>query len=211
MEVAPVAPLEIHPLTADRWADLESLFGERGVGGCWCMWWRLPNRAFSAGRGDGNRAALRTLATEGTPSGLAPGLIGYADGLPVGWISLGPRAEYGRFAVTRATTTGPVDDAPVWSIVCFFTRAGWRRRGVSRQMLDAAIAWARDHGAHLLEAYASEVTTGVAASNVYMGTKRLFDAAGFVEVARNRPDRPIMRLALHADAPSSAVTISSDQ
>lgn len=197
MESTPVARVEVHELTAERWPDLEALFAIKGAqSGCWCMWWRLPNKPFRANGSEGNRAALRSLTEEGTPSGLAPGLIGYADGQPVGWISLGPRSEYSRFATMTSNRMGPVDATPVWSIVCFYTRAGFRRMGVSAQMLEAAIGWARQHGAQTLEAYANDVGVKASSAEIFMGTVGFFRDAGFEEVARFHPDRPIMRLHL---------------
>ncbi|HEY5579180.1 MAG TPA: GNAT family N-acetyltransferase, partial [Acidimicrobiia bacterium] len=107
--------MDIHPVTPERWADLELLFGPRGaVGGCWCMWNRQTSREYEAGKGESNRAALRSIVE----SGRVPGLLAYEGETPVGWVSLGPRAEFGR--LQRSPVTKPVDDRPVWSIVCFF-------------------------------------------------------------------------------------------
>ena len=185
--------MEVHPLTSDRWDDLTALFGGRGAySDCWCMWWRVPNKEFMANRGEGNRCALQALVAGGT----VPGLLAYAGGQPVGWISLGPRAGYGRFAATRSPTYQPVDDEPVWSIVCFYIDARYRRRGVARALLAAAIAYARAQGAHILEAYPNSVAGKANSNSIYMGTESMFAAAGFAEVARRRPDRPVMRLAL---------------
>jgi GNAT superfamily N-acetyltransferase len=185
--------MEVHPLTSARWDDLTALFGERGAyAGCWCMWWRVPNKEFMAKRGEGNRCALQALVDGGT----VPGLLAYDDGQPVGWISLGPRAGYGRFATMRSPTYQPVDDQPVWSIVCFYIAARHRRRGVAKALLAAAIAYARMQGARILEAYPNRVEGKANSNSIYMGTESMFTAAGFVEVAQRNADRPVMRLAL---------------
>src|SRR5262245_20316587 len=116
--------VEIVPLTADRWSDLERLFGARGAcGGCWCMAWRLPRSAYERGKGTGNRAALKSLASS-TPS---PGLLAYVEGEPVGWCAIAPREAYPVLA--RSRVLKPVDGAAVWSVSCFFVARGYRKRG----------------------------------------------------------------------------------
>jgi len=187
--------LDIHPLTPARWNDLEALFGRSGAsGGCWCMWWRVPNKEYD--RGAGNKAAFRSLTETQCGQGFAPGLLGYMDGAPVGWISLGPRADYRRFESMRSDAFKPVDATPVWSIVCFFIHAKQRRRGSAAAMLQGAIDYGRAQGAQVLEAYPTEVIGKPSSGNIFMGTQSLFVAASFEEVARRKPERPIMRLAL---------------
>lgn len=190
-----ISELDIHPLTPARWNDLEALFGRSGAsGGCWCMWWRVPNKEYD--RGAGNKAAFRSLTETQCGQGFAPGLLGYLDGAPVGWISLGPRSDYRRFDSMRSNTFKPVDETPVWSIVCFFIHARHRRRGVAAAMLQGATDCGRVHGAQVLEAYPTDVDGKTSSGNIFMGTQSLFAAAGFVEVARRSPQRPIMRLTL---------------
>src|ERR671930_2428742 len=140
----PVTKTEIHPVTPERWNDLAELFGERGAyDGCWCMFWRLSAREYSAGRYDGNREALRErVCDRGAPP---PGLLAYVDGRPAGWCSLGPREEYGR--LQRSRVLGPVDERPVWSIVCFYVDRGRRRGGVAKRLLQGAIDFAHANGA----------------------------------------------------------------
>jgi hypothetical protein len=65
----------IEPLTPERWPDFERLFGPNGAcAGCWCMWWRLPRKAFDAGAGEGNRTAFRAIVETGP----RPGLLAYS-------------------------------------------------------------------------------------------------------------------------------------
>jgi GNAT superfamily N-acetyltransferase len=192
---ASLPTLELHPLTPERWADFEALFGDKGGhGGCWCMWWRVANKAYDAGAG--NKAAFRHLVEEGTPSGTPVGLLGYDNGLPVGWISLGPRADYGRFPTMTSVKFRAVDETPVWSIVCFFVTAQRRRQGIARAMLSGAIEWARGEGVDMLEAYPVGDAVKPSAATLFMGSEALYRDAGFVEVARHHPDRPIVRLTL---------------
>ena len=188
---APPAALAVHPLTPDRWPDLERLFGPRGAcAGCWCMWWRLPRRAWEAAKGEGNRRALEAYVRDGA----VPGLVAYDGEVPVGWIALEPRAAYPRLASAR--TLAPVDDAPVWSITCFYVARPHRGRGLMRTLLDAAAAHARAAGATLLEGYPVDLSRPTGDAFVYTGARSTFEAAGFVEVARRTPTRPIMRLTL---------------
>ncbi len=108
--------LDIHPLTRDRWPDLVELFSRPGgsiVRGCYCMYYRKAGPT-PPGAGEANKKAMESLVA----SGYVPGLIAYQEGTPVGWISLSPREDYGR--LKSSPVMKPVDDKPVWSIVCFY-------------------------------------------------------------------------------------------
>jgi len=137
-----------------------------------------------------NRAALKRLAVAGPP----PGLIGYRSDVPVGWISLGPREDYAR--LENSPVMKPVDDRPVWSIICFVVPAEFRGQGVAHALLKAAIAYAKKQKVRLLEAYPVDQHGPTSAENLWFGTKSMFDSAGFEEIARRRPRRPVVRLHL---------------
>jgi GNAT superfamily N-acetyltransferase len=186
---APELKLRFHALTPQRWHDLETLFGERGAcGGCWCMWWTLKRAAFVAGKGDKNRKALKKRVE----SGAIPGLIAYAGREPVGWCALEPREDYPRLENSRILK--PVDDQPVWSVVCFFVAKPYRRRGVTGMLLRAAVDFARKKGARILEGYPVDSPSGrMPDPFVYTGLASTFRAAGFEEAARRSKTRPIMR------------------
>ncbi len=141
-------------------------------------------------RAAAHRAALKSLVDAG-PS---PGLLAYAGRTPVGWVTLGPREAFAKLA--RSPVMRPVDDRPVWSVVCFVVPAPCRGQGVARSLLDGAIAYARSRGAHALEAYPVDRTGRSRDDAMWFGAKSMFDDAGFVEVARRRPERPIVRLDL---------------
>jgi len=133
--------------------------------------------------------------------GRAPGLVAYDGDEAVGWISIGPREDYERLA--HSTVLMPIDDKPVWSIVCFVVGRQARGRGVARKLLEAGVDYAREHGARLLEAYPVEVAEGqrVPPGDVYRGTLSMFERAGFKVVAHRQwnsttPVRPIVRRAL---------------
>jgi GNAT superfamily N-acetyltransferase len=186
--------IEIAPLTPERWKDLESLFGPRGAcGGCWCMYWRLTRGAFGRGKGEGNRRAFRSLVRRGDP----PGLLAYADGAPVGWCAVEPRASFPSLA--RSRVLAPLDDAPVWSVPCFFIARGWRRQGLTVRLLRAAAAFAASRGATMLEGYPIAPKAGAMADAfAWTGLVGAFEKAGFREAARRSATRPVMRKRLRA-------------
>jgi GNAT superfamily N-acetyltransferase len=181
--------VEIHPLTSDRWKDLVALFGEKGAcGGCWCMWWRLARSAFLKGKGAGNRRALGRIVRAGG----VPGLIAYSGGIPVGWCSVAPREDYP--VLSRSRVLAPVDDRPVWSIVCFFVAKPFRRAGLTAALIEGALAYAKKKGASIVEGYPVEPKKSVMPDAfAYTGLASSFRRAGFVEVARRSATRPVMR------------------
>jgi GNAT superfamily N-acetyltransferase len=185
--------VEIHPLTPERWPDLEALFGRNGAsGGCWCTWWRQTRSQYRANSGEPNRRMLEAIVRDGT----VPGLLAYADGAPAGWVAIQPRAEY--LALSRSRTLAPVDAAPVWSVTCFFVARAWRGKGLMRKLLDAAVSHARSGGARVVEGYPVDSAKGLPAAFVYTGVPAVFEASGFEEVARRSRTRPIYRRAVRA-------------
>ena len=179
---------EVHPATTERWDDLVQLFDQPIVRSCFCMFYRKTGTG--TGVGKENRQAMRTLVERG----VVPGLIGYDDGVPVAWVSLGPREDYAK--LRRSPVMKPVDDRPVWSIVCFFVDRKARGRGIAERMLRAAVDYARSCGARLLEAYPVDKSDRSDPSSMFFGAKSMYDRAGFREVARRRPARPVVRKAL---------------
>ena len=197
--------LAIEPLTPDRFHDVATLFEEGGdPKWCWCAYFRVRGVDFSSGAKARHRSVLQTATDDGARLGRAPGLVAYDAEGPVGWISLGPREDYERLAHSRVLA--PVDERPVWSIVCFVVARRARGRGVANALLEAGIAFARDHGATTVEAYPVEVPEGrrISSSDVYRGTLTMFERAGFEVVARRQwnastPERPIVRRNLDVD------------
>ncbi len=191
--------LDIQPLTAKRIPDLATLFDQGGdPKWCWCTYFRVRGRDWTNATAAENRDLLAAAARRRDH---APGLVAYEDGTVVGWVSLGPREDYERLAYSKVLA--PLDEVPVWSIVCFVVGRKSRGQGVAGELLAAAIEYAREHGAKMLEAYPVEVTPGerVPSASVYQGTLKMFERAGFKVVERRRanaasPVRPIVRLKL---------------
>ena len=190
--------LSIRPLTRERLTDVGRLFElDSSARWCRCAYFRMRSTEFSKGTVASHRAALERAVKATSAAGRAQGLIAYRAGEPVGWVSVGPRSDYPRLSYSKAL--GPIDDQPVWSIVCFVVAPRERGRGVGRALLDAAVDYSVECGASLIEAYPAEVDgKRLHASDVYGGTTRMFERAGFEVVARRRAtgrgrERPIMR------------------
>jgi GNAT superfamily N-acetyltransferase len=181
--------IEFQPLTPERWADFEVLFGPRGAcAGCWCMWWRHSRKEYRAGQGEGNKRAMKALVD----SGEVPGIVACAGGKPVGWCAIAPRETYA--ALARSRVLKPVDDKPVWSVTCFFIAKGYRKKGLSSKLLEAAAKFAASRGARIVEGYPREPRKDNEPEPfLYTGLASAFRKAGFKEVARRSDTRPIMR------------------
>lgn len=189
--------ITIEPLTPARWDDLVSLFGERGAcEDCWCMFWRIRHKDFGRLHSAGRREALHQL----TLGQVAPGLLAYSDGKPVGWCSVGPRTSYQ--ALVHSRKYKPIDDQPVWSIVCFFMDRSARGQGLMSTLLRGAQAYARQHGAKMVEAYPTDMQSEklagkrLSGDGGYMGIASVFRKAGFIEVARPSETKVILRCKL---------------
>ncbi len=182
-----LGPMISRPLTPPRFADMEEVFGERGVArSCFCMHWRRPDGGFGDDRDNRDRFADR--AAEGRP----PGLIGYVA-RPVGWVQVGPRPEFP--TLNRSPLLRAVDDVDSWSINCFVVRAGHRKRGIAAGLLAAAIEYAKHEGATTIEAYPVD---GERSSSVdyFTGIIGMFEEHGFTELIRRNETRPIVRLSV---------------
>jgi GNAT superfamily N-acetyltransferase len=193
--------LEIKPLTPARLPDLASLFGQGGdPKWCWCAFYRVRGMTWANSSPADNRKVLERAVRTDARRGHAPGLVAYRDGEAVGWVSLSPREEYERLEHSKVLAR--IDDKPVWSIVCFVVGRKARGRGVAAALLDAAVDYAREHGARLLEAYPVDTSSGrVPAAEAFKGTLGMFEGAGFRVVERRQfnkasPVRPIVRRAL---------------
>ena len=183
--------LSIKPIKRNLWTDFEELFGLNGAcGGCWCMFWKLRGKAYDEARGSETRQMHKSLVDEGTVTGL----LAYANGEVMGWVAVEPRKAYEKLAHSRALK--PVDDKEVWSVTCFFVVKRYRNKGVALGMLKAAVEQVRHQGGKIVEGYPVDVKDKSAPPFIFTGTASTFKRAGFKEVARNTPTRPIFRLVI---------------
>lgn len=180
--------IEIVPVTRARWDDLVTVMSGCSYGRkCWCAYWYLPNAAFKAGWGDRNRETLERLVKTGEE----PGLIAYVGGAPAGWVSVAPRQNFDR--LNRSKNFARLDDKDVWAVNCFIVARAFRGQGLMSTLADAAARFAIGKGAAGAEGYPIEPGEKSGAGDLYLGTPNAFSAAGYVEVARPLPRRPVMR------------------
>ncbi|MBT9257912.1 GNAT family N-acetyltransferase [Phycicoccus sp. MAQZ13P-2] len=169
---------ETHPVTPDRFDDFADVVNpNRRATHCWCLSHRLRQREIDEfGEGSREQAARRLCERE-----VPPGVVTYRDGVPVGWCNIGARSDIPR--LVHSTRIHPVDDVPVWSIVCVVVRGGHRRQGVTAHLIEGAVAWAGSQGAPAVEAH--PVDPGERRMDLtmaFVGTRAMFARAGFEEV-----------------------------
>jgi GNAT superfamily N-acetyltransferase len=180
---------EIHPVTEENWADLETLFGPHGAFmGCWCAYWRLRHREFNGTSAAEHREVLHGRACSDSP----PGLLAYRDGEPVAWVSVEPRENFAAFEHARVYKA--VDDTPVWAVTCFYQREDVRGTGLTTHLLRAVKEHVRASGGTAVEGY-PEDPDNLADSGTpgFMGIVPAFEHAGFEEVERLSNGRPVYR------------------
>jgi GNAT superfamily N-acetyltransferase len=185
-----VGELTILPATADRWSDVVALFAEPGEAKrCWCTYFRFPKPVWNAMPVDERREAFEGVVA----SAAEPGLLAYADGRPVGWVSVAPREEF-LAHLERTRVLKPAPGERVWSVLCFVVAREARGRGVGHALLGAAVEYAREHGAAVVEGHPlDETRRRLMTMEAYPGVISMFVAAGFTEVDR-RGVRPLFRL-----------------
>jgi GNAT superfamily N-acetyltransferase len=193
-------PLSIVPANEASWADLQTVFGTRGPASrCYCQRFKLrPRESFAGFPAEERAERLREQTDCGYPgSGTTSGLVAYRDGEPVGWCAVEPRTAYGGLVRNnRVPWSGRAEDKTddsVWAVTCVLARAGFRKRGVSRALVRAAVDFARDRGARALEGYPM-TTKDVISEELLVGTASMFAEAGFTEVGRPTPRRAVMRI-----------------
>ncbi|MGI8478546.1 MAG: GNAT family N-acetyltransferase [Gaiellaceae bacterium] len=202
-DTATTPEVAIVPANEAHWEDLQAVLGTRGdPSRCQCQRYKMQSRESWASVGAEELAfRLRAQTDCGSPeSGTTSGLVAYLDGEPVGWCAVEPRTAYPRLLrSTRVPCAGRAEDKTddgVWAVTCFVTRAGFRRRGVSRALACAAVDFARKRGARALEGYpmitqpGQEITWG----ELHVGSRGIFEAAGFKEVGHPTLRRVVMRV-----------------
>jgi GNAT superfamily N-acetyltransferase len=202
-EPATTPSLTIVPANEARWEDLQAVLGTRGdAHRCQCQRYKLrPREAFSKFPVEERAHRLRMQTECGhAESKTTSGLVAYLDGEPVGWCAVEPRTAYHglmrHFRVPWEGRTEDKADDSVWAVTCFVTRAGYRRRGISRALARAAVDFARERGARALEGYPMLTTPGqeITWGELHVGNRSVFVDAGFTEVSHPTPRRVVMRI-----------------
>jgi GNAT superfamily N-acetyltransferase len=185
VSTSPPHPFEYRPVTAERLADLQAFSQCHGrFRYCSCMRWRMASTQYKGSSKEQRVAALERLVRANVPVGI----LAYAQARPIAWCSIAPRETC--TALERYRALARIDDSPVWSVVCFFIDAAFRRRGVRTGLLRAAVSYARSCGAALIEAY-PPTPRGLYG---YMGSAALFEACGFRDVTPKGRERRVLRL-----------------
>lgn len=187
--------IEVRPAT--EFDDVRTMVGPKrpDANGCWCLSYRIPSKQNLALQREERGKFVEKLVAEDPP----PGVLAYDGGEVVGWAAVHPRADTS-FATNRKIPH--VDDANVWSIWCIRVRPGHRGKGISHHLLKGAIDMAREYGAPAIEGYpVDNKGSKVDLTMAYVGTRRLFEKAGFTKVAEttsilNGFPRVLMRLDL---------------
>ena len=165
---------ETYPVTPDRFEDFADVVNRsRRSSHCWCLSHRLEPREIEELGGGSRERAMRRLCERDHP----PGVVTYRDGEPVGWCNIGPRTEITR--LTKSRLIRPIDDTPVWSVVCVVVRPGHRRQGVTAPLLEGAVGYAAAHGAPAVEAYPVDPAGRMDVTMAFVGTRAMFERAGF--------------------------------
>jgi GNAT superfamily N-acetyltransferase len=189
------AAVEIRDCTSERWDDVAAVFdGPGDPGRCWCQWFYRGARADRVSA-DGNRAALEAQVRE-----RPPGVLGYLDGVPSGWCAVAPRPTYTRLVRSKLLAGTPEEelaDPSVWAVTCFVVRRPARGRGLAGPLLAGALDLARRGGARTVEGYPVDTAQRTSTSAaLFPGPLPVFLRAGFTEVARPQPARPVVRVTL---------------
>jgi len=192
--------IRVLPATSEHWPGIEEFFTGSA---CWCQYWRLSSSAYGRISKDQlprfhpeRKNAMRRLLDQPTP----PGVVAYLEDQVIGWCGFGPRSEMER--LVRSRTIPAIDHLPVWSIVCFLVRPGYRRQGVSSALLRGAIECARKYKAPALEAYpVDSAGKRIDVVFAYVGITAMFEKEGFrrvVETSARSASLPrwLMRLDL---------------
>ena len=179
------------------WDDVRTVFGTKGdPARCWCQWFKVTNAEWES---SSPAQFERMLCDQVREAPVAPGLVAYLDGEPVGWVAVEARTGYRRITSMKvaAASPEPQGDPAVWAVTCFVVRVGYRKKGVSAALLAGAVDHARAHGARLLEAYPVDVAEKKTSSaDLFHGALSTFLAAGFEEVAHPADGRAVVQLRL---------------
>jgi GNAT superfamily N-acetyltransferase len=215
--------LSIVPANQVPWDDLKAVFGDRDSGRCNCQRFKTRGWFWEQATDDQRRAQLRDQANCGDPAASSTtGLVAYLhdqdhgqdqQATPVGWVAVEPRTEYPRLrglpTVWKGRPAEQKDDDSVWAVTCFVVRKGYRRRGITYALAEAAVGYAKANGARALEGYAMLTRPGreITWGELHVGARQVFAEAGLAEVSRPSVRRAVMRIDFTAnDGPAAGNT-----
>ncbi len=169
------AAIVVRPVDRENWSDFARLFESRGAPHyCWCTPYRTPSQQLTA---DERKAYMHDLVENGTPIGV----LAYDGDEPVGWCSIAPRETYGRLERSRAMPRQTPPETPTWTILCFFVARSHRRTGLTKKLIEGAVACARKAGAQVVEGYPFDAG---GLSSTHRGHSSVFAANGFAGEGR---------------------------
>jgi GNAT superfamily N-acetyltransferase len=186
--------LTFKPVTGSTRDDFIEVFGGRGGPKyCWCMLWRSTTDELK----DNTKASRRQQILGRIDRRVPIGLVGYADGEPVAWVSVAPKPTF------AGNLGGPKSEPAdkVWSLTCMYMRRAIRGQGLGHQLIEAAIRHASKRGAKVLEAYPVAPDSP---SYRHMGFIPAFRTAGFTQVATAGTRRHVLQLTLTRTARGKA-------
>jgi GNAT superfamily N-acetyltransferase len=169
----------VRPATLARFDDVATMIGPKNPSSnvCWCLSHRLDARTNQSLSGPARGEYVRELCARP----VAPGVLAYDGDEVVGWAAVAPRSE---LPFARSQKIPHVDDLPVWSAWCIRVRPGHRGRGIAHSLLAGAVDYAREQGAPVIEGYPVDNRgEKVDLTMAFVGTRGLFEAAGFVKAA----------------------------
>jgi GNAT superfamily N-acetyltransferase len=199
-EPVPVERLTIVPANEASWGDLVAIFGTTDAGHCQCQRFKVAGWIWRDSTLEGRTEALRVQTACGDPDAEATsGLVAYVDGEPAGWVAVEPRIAYPKLRTARVPWTGrneDKDDEGVWAVTCFTVRKEFRGLGLTYPLARATVAFARERGARSLEAYPMVTQPGkdIIWGETHVGTRQVFEEAGFAEVSSPTLRRVVMRI-----------------
>lgn len=187
--------IEVRPAT--EFDDVATLVGPKKPTSnvCFCLSYRIGSKDNVALKGTARADRVRELCHQEPP----PGVIAYLEDEPVGWAAVYPRSGT---SFARNRLIPHVDDVDVWSLWCLRVRPGHRKQGISHALIEGAVAYAKERGAPAVEAYpVDNKGERVNPTMAYVGTRALFESAGFAKVADTQSvldgfPRVLMRLDL---------------
>ena len=186
--------IEVRPATV--FEDVRTMVGPKrpDANVCWCLSYRFSSKENRELVGPARGERVRELMSD-----RPIGVLAYDGDEVVGWGAVAPRAQT---SFARARLIPHVDDLEAWSVWCIRVRPGHRGKGISHHVLRGAVEFARERGAPAVEGY--PVDNGgekVDLTMAYVGTRSLFERAGFTKAADtgsvlNGFPRVLMRLDL---------------